>query len=173
MHRWGDSVNERSDRFACPDKVQRHIHPPFRRAELLETLTLRLGGISKLHHSGVVFLGGESAPGGVGERQLQRSEFGVHHFLLPDGVLRSGGGGGRRAISNGHDDLVNVDLAERASLAQPGLDFLARTRVLTVGFPGLVQQTDRRPNGWRIARDIGGNRNIFCKEPPARLDEPG
>jgi len=169
--------NERSDRFACPDKVQRHIHPPFRRAELLETLALRLGGKSKLQHSGVVLLCGESAPGGVRERQLQRSEFGVHYrlsllLLLLVGVLRSGGGGGR-AISNGHDDLVNVDLAERASLAQPGLDFLACPRVLTVGFPGLVQQTDRRPNGWRITRDIAGDGNVFCEEPPAGLDEPG
>jgi len=152
--------------------VQRHIHPPLRRAELLETLPLRLGGIPELNHSGVVFLSSESAPGGVRERQLQRSEFGVHRLslLLQDGVLRSGGG---RAIANGHDDLVNVDLAERASLQQPGLHFLAYPRILTVGFPGLVQQTDRRTNGWRIARDIARDRNIFCKEPPTGLDEPG
>ena len=166
---------KRSDGFSCPDKVQRHIHPPLGRAELLETLPFRLGGIPELDHPGVVFLGSESAPGGIRERQLQRSEFGVHHWhlslLLLEGVLRGGSGGGR-AIADGHDDLVNVDLAERASLPQPGLHFLAYPRILTVGFPRLVQQTDRRTNGWRIAGDIACDRNIFCEEPPAGLDEP-
>jgi len=168
---------ERSGRFSCPDEVKRHIHPPFRRAELLETLPFRLGGIPKLKHSGVVFLSSESGPEGIRERQLQRSEFGVHDWslLLLDGVLRSGSGGGGagRAIANGHDDLVNVDLAERANLPQPGLYFLAYPRVLTVGFPELAQQTERRPNGWRITRDIAGDSNIFCKEPPTGFDEPG
>ena len=170
----GEPENERSDSFSCPDKVQRHVHPPFRRAELLETLAFRLGGIPKLDHSGVVFLGGESGPGGDRERQLQRSEFGVHHrssLLLLVGVLCGGGVG--RAVADGHDDVVSVDLAERASLPQPGCNFLACPRVLTVGFPGFAQQTDRRPNGWRITRDIAGDRDIFRKEPPAGLDESG
>ena len=169
----GEPENERSDSFACPDQVQRHVHPPLRRAELLETLAFRLGGIPKLDHSGVVFLGGESTPGGGRERQLQRSEFGVYHclsLLLLVGVLCGSGG---RAVADGHDDLVNVDLAERAGLLQPGGHFLARPRILAVGFPGLAQQTDRCLNGWRITRDIAGDRNIFRKEPPAGLDEPG
>ena len=157
--------------------MQRHIHPPLGRAELLETLPFRLGGIPELDHPGVVFLESESVPDGIRERRLQRSEFGVHrlYLLLLDGVLRRRRRrrrGGGRAIADGHDDLVNVDLAERASLPQPGLHFLAYPRILTVGFPSLAQQTDRRTNGWRIAGDIACERDIFCKEPPAGLDEP-
>jgi hypothetical protein len=91
-------------------------------------------------------------------------------LLLLVGVLRGGSG---RAVADGHDDIVSVDLAERASLPHPSYDFLACPRVLTVGFPGLAQQTDRRLNGWRITRDIAGDRDIFRKEPPAGLDEPG
>ena len=73
-------------------------------------------------------------------------------------------------VAHGDDDLVHVDLAERSSLPQPGLQVLANP---TVGFPVLAQQLVCPPNGGSISLDVSSDCRIFYEEPPAGFHESG
>ena len=89
----------------------------------------------------MVFLGSETAPGGLREYQCQHSEFGVYDSFpsLLEGILHRSDSGGGRVIADGDDDLVGIYLAERAGLSQPGFQVLPDPRDLAVGFPVLAQ----------------------------------
>lgn len=76
-------------------------------------------------------------------------------------------------ITDGNDGLVNVDLAECASLPQPGLQFRGDPRVLAVGFPVLVKQLDCRPKCGHILINHLADPYLFYEEPAAGLDELG
>ena len=73
-------------------------------------------------------------------------------------------------ISHGDDDLVHVDLAERASLPQPGFQVLANP---TIGFPVLTQQLVFSPNGGSIPLDVASDCRIFYEEPPTGFHQSG
>jgi hypothetical protein len=94
---------------------------------------------------------------GLGERQPKLSAFGVSRLL--NKVLRCGGLG--RGITDEGDSFVNVDLAERARLLQPGLQFCANLGDLAVGFPVLAQQRESSPNSGGIPRDLAGESPLF------------
>jgi len=81
------------------------------------------------------------------------------------------GGVVRREIANGNDDSMNDDLAERASLPEPGLQFLADPQVLAIGFPDLAQQSIHRPNSGRVPHYFASDLRLFCEEPPAGLHQ--
>ena len=130
-----------SSKFSCPNQVQRHIHSPFCRAEMLHALALQLRRRPKGKHSTV---GGETTPYGIRERQPQRFGFVIYclSLLLLNGVLSFCSA---LAIPNGGDDLVNVDLAKQASLPQPAPHFLTDPWDLVVGFTVFAQQPIRCP----------------------------
>jgi hypothetical protein len=118
-----------------------------------------------------MFLGSETAPGGLREYQRQHSVFGVYESslsLLKDILPRSDSEGGQ-LIADVDDDLVDIYLAERACLSQPGFQVFPDPRDLAVGFPVLAQYSICHPNGGRIALNVASNRHIFYEEPPAGL----
>ena len=68
---------------------------------------------------------------------------------------------------------MNVDLAEQASLPQPGLHFLTNMWDLVDVFPALAQQPIRFLDGGCIPRNFASHRCFFYKQPATGLDKPG
>ena len=68
---------------------------------------------------------------------------------------------------------MNVDLAERASLPEPGLQPLANPQVLALGSPDLAQQCACLPNSGRVPYDFAGQLHLFYEEPPVGLHQSG
>ena len=119
----------------------------------------------------MVFLGSETAPGGLREYQRKHPVFGVYDsFLSPlKEILPSSDSEGGQSIADVDDDFVDIYLAERASLSQPGFQVLPDSRDLAVGFPVLAQYSICHPNGGRITLNVACDRHIFYEEPPAGL----
>ena len=78
-----------------------------------------------------------------------------------------------RIITNGGDHFMDVDLAERAGLLQPWLQFGADGRDLVVRLPILAQQIDCRAKCVRVAFKLVGDRPFLYEEPAAGPDERG
>jgi hypothetical protein len=76
-------------------------------------------------------------------------------------------------ITSGSYYFMDVDLAERASLLHPRLQFRAGSQDLAVGFPILVQQTSRRAKGIHVPFNLAVHRPILYEEPAAGPDERG